>query len=428
MRTIGVAILGLGTVGGGTYDIITKSHQRILDVYDLDVNVVSVVDNNKTRLEQLGIPKELRAKNIMEVALSPDVDIVVETIGGCGVAKEFVIACLECGKTVVTANKEMVAKNFKQLHELAEKHNAGFYYEASCVGGTPVIRTIIDSMQGNEIQSITGIVNGTTNYILSKMSDEGKDYIEVLLEAQKLGFAELDPTADVEGFDAMYKLSILSSLAFNGEVSIDDIFREGISNLSKEDMAYGKELGYTAKLLAIGKRTEKGVELRVHPTFIKNSHQLASVKGSFNALQIVGDAVGDIMLYGRGAGALPTGSAIVSDVIFAAKNIEGTHYYPTLTKAYKNTKFEIAKDFESSYFLKIYVEDKAGVLAKVGELLADANVSITEVNQKSEMKNGYIPIIVTTHKTLESNIQKVIANAKNYEGIYSIASVIRIEK
>ncbi|MEG2116275.1 MAG: homoserine dehydrogenase [Clostridia bacterium] len=428
MRKIGVAILGLGTVGSGTYEILTKNRERMKQVYSYDVEVVAVMDKSEERLMALQIPEEKVAKSIMEIALNPEIDIVVEVIGGIGVAKEFVITCLEGGKTVVTANKEMIAKNFKQLHRLAKDNNAGLYYEATCVGGTPVIRTLIDSMQGNDIESLMGIVNGTTNYILTKMSDEGLSYEDALKEAQRLGFAEFDPSADVEGFDASYKLSILSSLAFNGEVSTDNIFREGISTIQKEDINYGKELGYTLKLLAIGKKTEKGIEARVHPTFIKNGNPLASVKGSFNALKIVGDAVGDIMLYGRGAGSLPTGSAIVSDILYASKFLDYGHYYPTETKAYKHNVFNFTNDFECSYYIRMLVEDKTGVLAIVGQLLAENDVSITEVIQKGEAPDGLIPIIITTHKTSESKIQNTLTNAKNYSQINKIVSVIRIEK
>lgn len=428
MRKIGVAILGLGTVGSGAYEILTKNVERFKRIYSCDVEVVSVLERSSERIKALQVPEEKVAKDIVEIALNPEIEIVVETVGGNGIAKEFVISCLEGGKTVVTANKEMIAKNFRALHKLAKNNNAGLYYEATCVGGTPVIRTLIESMQGNDVESLMGIVNGTTNYILTKMSDEGISYEEALKQAQQLGFAEFDPTADVDGFDASYKLSILSSLAFNGEISTDNIFREGISMIKKEDIAYGKELGYTLKLLAIGKKTEKGIEARVHPTFIKNSNPLASVKGSFNALKIVGDAVGDIMLYGRGAGALPTGSAIVSDIIFASKFLDSGHFYPTETKAYRETHFEFTNDFDCRYYIRMLVEDKAGVLALVGKLMAESDVSITEVIQKGEAPDGLIPIIITTHKTAESKIQNFIKNAKSHEQINDIVSMIRIEK
>ena len=427
MRRIGVAILGLGIVGGGTYEILSKNRQKMLDTYGFDVDVLAVMDKNQARLEELSIPQEAYAKSIMEIAMNPDIDIVVETIGGITVAKDFVIACLECGKTVVTANKEMIAKNFLLLNNLAKKNNAGLYYEASCVGGTPVIRTIMDSMQGNEIESIMGIVNGTTNYILSKMSEEGCSYDDALSQAQALGFAEFDPTSDVEGYDAMYKLSILSSLSFHGEVAINDILREGISTIQKEDIAYAKELGYVIKLLAIGKQTPTGIDTRVHPTLIKKKNPLASVSGAFNALKIVGDAVGEIMLYGKGAGALPTGSAIVSDILYASKFLDTHHFYPTTTRAFKKNVFKFATDFESSYYLRLLAEDKPGVLAQIGKYLSQEGISMKEVIQKGENADGLIPIVLTTHKTSEKKMKKVLKNLADYKCINQVAAVLRVE-
>lgn len=429
MKKVGVSILGLGTVGGGTYEILTKNREHIKNTYDIDVEVKAVLDNNEKRLDALNIPKEIRAKDIMEVVSNPEVDIVCELIGGVKIAKEFVETALSNGKTVVTANKELIAKNFVALNELAKEFQAGLYFEASCVGGTPVIRTITDSMQANNITELSGIVNGTTNYILTKMADENVSYENALKEAQSLGYAESNPSADVEGFDATYKLSILSSLAFVGAVDLKKVFRVGIKDIKVEDIAYGKDLGYTLKLLAIGKNDNGKVEARVHPTFIKNTNPLASVKGSFNALRIVGDAVGDIMLYGRGAGSLPTGSAIVSDIVFAAGKLDNVdHYYVTNTKEWKKNKFEFSTDFSSSYYLRLAVEDKPGVLAKVGMILAENNVSISEVIQKGFYDNGYVPLIITTHKTSESSMQKALSSISNNPMVKAVQALIRIEK
>ena len=427
MRKIGVAILGLGVVGGGTYEVLSKNRQKMANAYGFDVEVLAVMDKNIERLEQLSIPNEIYAKSIMEVAMNPDIDIVVETIGGISIAKDFVIACLECGKTVVTANKELIAKNFLELNSLAKKNNAGLYYEASCVGGTPVIRTIMDSMQGNEIESIMGIVNGTTNYILSKMSDEGCSYDDALSQAQALGFAEFDPTSDVEGYDSMYKLSILTSLAFNGEVAIDNIKCEGITNIQKEDITYGKELGYTIKLLAIGKKTPKGIDVRVHPTFIKIKNPLAAVDGAYNGVKIVGDAVGEIMLYGKGAGALPTGSAIVSDILFASKFLDGHHYYPTMSKAFKSAKFSFINDYDCSYYIRLLVADKLGVLGQVGKWLSTEGVSVREIMQKDKNADGLNTILLTTHQTTENKLNKAIKKLANYQDICTVGAVIRVE-
>ena len=282
VRKVGVAILGVGVVGGGTYQTLTEHHDFYLQTQKVDITVEAVLDRAVDRIKQLGIPDECVAKSIEEVIANPNVDIVIETIGGIGVAKDFVTAALREGKTVVTSNKEMICKFSHELEKIAKRNHCGLFYEASCVGGVPIIRTLLDGVQANKITSMMGIVNGTTNYILTKMTYEGADYAEVLKEAQKLGYAEANPTADVDGFDSTYKLSILSSMAFHTKVPYTKIFREGISNISTKDIAYGRALGYTLKLLAIGKNGDTGVEVRVHPTFIPNAHPLASVNDSFN--------------------------------------------------------------------------------------------------------------------------------------------------
>ena len=292
--------------------------------------------------------------NIAEVVSNPNVDIVVEVIGGVEPARSFVLAALHSGKSVVTSNKELFCKYWFELEKAAKRTNVGLYFEASCVGGVPIIRTLIDGMQANVVNNLTGIINGTTNYILTRMTREGLDYREALKDAQALGYAEKDPTADVEGYDATYKLSILASLAFHTKVPLDKIYREGITDISRQDIAYGEELGYVLKLLAIGKNDGEGnIEVRVHPAFIRKDHPLASVSDSFNAVFLKGDCVGDIMLYGRGAGALPTGSAIVSDVIYAA-----THSDPKYA-AFKNTQqaekgVRFVSDFKSRYLYPLY--------------------------------------------------------------------------
>lgn len=425
MKKIGVAILGLGVVGGGTYKILTGNKEYFKKTQGLDITVEAVLEKNLERAKALGIDKSIVAKNIEEVVGNSAVDIVVEVIGGITVAKAFVLQALKSGKTVVTSNKELFAKFWPELEEEAKKMNAGLFFEASCVGGVPIIRTLIDGMQANKILSLKGIINGTTNYILTKMANEGSSYEEALKEAQKLGYAEFNPTADVEGFDATYKLSILSSLAFNTKICIDNVHREGITEITKEDIAYGKELGYTLKLLGIGKNTENGVEVRVHPTFISNSNPLASVNDSFNAVHLVGDAVGEIMLYGRGAGALPTGSAIVSDVIFAAKH-DNYYYAPFKNNKEGNAKTKFVSDFTSQYFIRLSVKDAAGVLSKIAGLFAKHNVSIQQVKQVAG-KDGIVPVVIITHECQESMVNKSLDKIKEVNGVISVDSVIRLE-
>lgn len=429
MKKVGVAILGLGTVGGGTYEILTSKKQDFAVYQNLDVTVENVLEINDARVKQFNVDSAIVTKNIAEIVGNPAVDIVVEVIGGIEPAKTFILTALKHGKTVVTANKELIAKYWHEIEATAKANNAGFYFEASCVGGVPVIRTLTDSMQGNEIQSIKGIINGTTNYILTKMSDEGLEFNDVLKEAQGKGYAEANPSADVDGFDAAYKLSILSSLAFNTKVPLEKVYREGISNISKIDIGYGKEFGYTLKLLGIGKRSEKGIEVRVHPTFIKNSHPLASVKGSFNAVFLVGDNVGDIMLYGKGAGALPTGSAIVSDILFAATKTD--HYYvPFINSKEPSKDVKFSDDFLSEYYLRLKVKDKPGVLAKIAGVFGNHNVSINEVIQKENLLSGNnVTIILMTHRTNEKAINSATKELKKLESaVESIDAIIRVEK
>jgi homoserine dehydrogenase len=425
MKKAGVAILGLGVVGGGTYKILTDNKEYFKKTQGVDVTVECVLEKYVERAKALGIEEDRIASSIEEVVTNPNVDIVVEVIGGIEPAKTFVTKALKSGKTVVTSNKELFAKHWPELEAAAKKMNAGLFFEASCVGGVPIIRTLQDGMQANKIESIKGIINGTTNYILTKMAYEGSSYEEALKEAQRLGYAEFNPTADVEGFDATYKLSILSSLAFNTKVCIENVYREGITGVTKEDIAYGKDFGYTLKLLGIGKNTQKGIEVRVHPTFIKNDNPLASVNDSFNAVHLVGDSVGEIMLYGRGAGALPTGSAIVSDVIFAIKHDE--YFYANFDNSEKGNKAtKFATDFVSQYFIRLSVQDKAGVLSKISGAFAKGDLSIKEVKQVS-CDDGKAQIIIITHLCKESLVKKTLEKIANLEEVYAVNGMIRIE-
>lgn len=426
VKKVGVAILGLGVVGGGTYQTLVEHHDFYLKTQQVDLTVEMVLDKALDRLKALNVPQECIANSIQEVLANPNVDIVVETIGGIGVAKEFVTAALREGKTVVTSNKELICKYSHELERIAKHNHCGLYYEASCVGGVPIIRTLLDGLQANHIKSMMGIVNGTTNYILTKMTYEGANYEDVLKEAQRLGYAEANPTADVDGYDSMYKLSILSSMAFHTKIPYTKIYREGISNIDTKDIAYGRELGYTLKLLAIGKNTEKGIEVRVHPTLIPNAHPLSSVNDSFNAVYLTGDAVDDVMLYGRGAGALPTASAVVSDVIHAATHSE-IKYSTFKNTATADTGVKFVSDFTSAHYLRLAVEDKAGVLAKISGIFAKYNISIVEVSQKGSMEDGRVPLIIITHKTGENNIKNAVAKI-NASGLGEVQAVIRVEK
>ena len=452
MKRVGVAILGLGVVGGGTYKILTEHREFYQKTQNVDIEVENVLVRNREKALAMGVPEECIAGSIAEVIANPAVDIVIECIGGVEAAKDYVLAALHEGKSVVTSNKELICKYSHELERTARRNCCGLYFEASCVGGVPIIRTLLDGVQANCISEMMGIINGTTNYILTKMAEENEDYAAALKEAQKLGYAEADPTNDVEGFDAMYKLSILSSLAFHTKVPYTKVFREGISSVDKTDIAFGKQLGYTLKLLAIGKNTSKGIEVRVHPTFIKNSHPLASVHDSFNAVFLKGDAMDDIMLYGRGAGALPTGSSVVSDVIYAATHSDIKYStFKNTAAADKDTKF--VSDFSSAYYLRLSAADKAGVLAKVSGILARYGISIVELVQKgtsgleagteeeqvspvalededsacgTESEGEQVPLILITHVTTENAIRGAAAKI-DASGMAKVDTIIRVE-
>ncbi len=425
MKKVGVAILGLGVVGGGTYKILTEHSQFYKKNHGLEIVVESVLERNKERALSLGIEESKIAGSIAEICSNPEVDVIVEVMGGVEPAKSYVLAALNAGKSVVTSNKELYCKYSHELEKTAKKNHCGLFYEASCVGGVPIIRALTDNLQGNVIKSMLGIINGTTNYILTKMANAGASYGEVLEEAKKLGYAEANPSADVDGYDAVYKLSILSSLAFHTKVPYTEIYREGISEISSVDIAYGKQLGYVIKLLAIGKNTEKGIEVRVHPAFIKAEHPLASVNDSFNAVYLTGDSVEDVMLYGRGAGAKPTGSAIVGDIIYCATHPNFVYSpFENTEKADPATKF--IKNFESAYYLRIVAADKAGVLSKVTSILGKYGISMAQVIQAKEGAEGAVPLVIITHETYENSINKAVADINSASEIAKVAAVIRV--
>lgn len=425
MKKTGVAILGLGTVGGGVYKILTEKKEFFKKTQGLDVTVEGVLNRSKEKAEKLGIDSSVVAANIEEIISNPAVDIVVEAIGGVEPARTYVLKALLSGKTVVTSNKELFAKCGQELEAEAKKMNVGLFYEASCVGGVPVIRVLQDGMQANEISSIKGIINGTTNYILTEMAEKGSSYEAALKAAQELGFAEANPAADVEGFDAAYKLAILSSLAFGSRVSYTNVYREGISGIKKEDIAYGKDMGYTLKLLAIGKKEGDCIDARVHPAFIKNSNSLAAVGGSFNAVQINGDSVGEIMLYGRGAGEFPTASAVVSDVIFAAKHDEG--FYASRNDVDCIAEAKYASDFSTKYYVRVSAKDESGVMAKIASAFAKNGISFKEITQIPSA-DGRAEIIIVTHPCKESVMHKNIEKINAIEEVFGTESCIRIEE
>ncbi len=423
MKKVGVAILGLGVVGGGTARILIDRKEKIKEEYGVDATIVAALDRFPERVTNLGLSLDILASSIDDICNNPNVDIVVECMGGVEPAKTFLTKALEAGKSIVTSNKEMFSKSWPDLEKAAQKTGAGLYYEATTGGGMPIIRTMTTAMQANNILEIKAIINGTTNYILTRMTEENADYAAVLKDAQSLGFAEANPVADVEGYDSSYKLSILSSLAFNKRVPFELVFREGITKITAEDIKIGKEMGYIVKLLAIAKQVNGKIEARVHPVFLPKSHPLASVSGSFNAVFVVGDAVGDIMTYGRGAGALPTGSAIVSDIIYCARQVEHARY----SEMFNVMKEEdVIKDFESEYYVRLSVHDVPGVLADITAILKKYSISVQQIKQ--DKNNDIIPITFVTQKTHEFAMNSAVEEISKLPNIIKVENVIRVEE
>lgn len=424
MQTVKIGIMGMGTVGSGVYKVIEKEGFYIAHKENIRLEVKKVLALNYA----IDIPDEKKAADVEELAADPEISIVVEVMGGIEPARSFILKMLSAGKTVVSANKELISQYWPELERVAKENGAGLYFEASVGGGIPILRSVSDSLQANTITNVMGIINGTTNYILTKMCDEGGDYAEVLAEAQRLGYAEADPTSDVDGFDAMYKLSILASIAFHVRLPIEHIYREGIRGVSKKDIEYARSLGYTVKLLAIARREGELVQMRVHPTMIPLDHPLANVKGSFNAIFLTGSAVGDVMFYGRGAGDLPTASAVVSDVICAAKT--RVHKYVTFMneEARISPTLRFEKNWESRFYIRLTVKDRPGVLAKITTILGDDEVSLHSVLQRESKEGGLADITLVTHPARELHMRAALEKIGQLSDVERIASFMRVEK
>ena len=426
MEKVKIAILGFGNVGTGVWKILHENRKEIMkrSNYEIEVAKILVKDINKKR--DIDVPKGILTDNIDDIINDESIKIVVELIGGRKEAKEYMIRAMKAKKHIVTANKLVIANWSEELFKTAEEENVLFYYEASVAGGIPIIREINESLTANRIEQIIGIINGTTNYILSKMTMDGISFEEALKEAQEKGYAEADPTSDVDGFDAVYKLAIMSSLAFGTKVDHDCIYREGIRNISDIDIEYAKKFGYTIKLLAIAKEENNKLELRVHPTMIPSSHPMANVADAFNAIMIKGNAVGELMLYGKGAGDLPTGSAVVGDIISILRNNVTPSDARDLNDKADFKKVKKSEENESEFYIRLNVKDKAGVLGDTAKVFGNNNVSIVSVTQ-DVMLEDYVILAFITHKSEEKNIRNSLEKIKEFGNVNKIESIIRIE-
>ncbi|MBP3657632.1 MAG: homoserine dehydrogenase [Clostridia bacterium] len=420
METIRIGFLGCGNIGCGVYRLL-QTHGEAMRANEgvaFDIGAILVRDVAKKR--SWAIPASLLTDRAEDVLDNPDIAIVMEFMGGEQPAASYMIRALKAGKSIVTANKMALATHWDEIVSAARESGAGLYYEASVCGAIPIIRAINDSLQANRVTSLMGIINGTTNYILSRMSSEGADYARVLADAQRLGLAEPDPTADVEGYDAAYKLSILSTLAFHRHVPVDCVYREGITGISAIDVACGKEFGLTLKLLAVAKEENGVIQARVHPTFVPDHHPLASVSDAFNAVYVNGDACGEMMFYGRGAGDMPTASALVSDLIKAAK--AKRHELPAVHSAAER----MADDWTCVHFVRMMAKDEPGVLSKVAGQFADEGVSIASMVQKGRCNSdGRVQLVFLTHRASERSIRSALARIDG--DLASELHIIRVE-
>ena len=419
MKEVVLGLLGLGNIGGGVWDLIREFGAEIEKRTGLKLRVKKALVLDKKIHGGKEVPDEVLTTDRNDILEDSEIRIVCEFLGGEQPAASMMLRALETGKTVITANKMALSLHFDELRAMAQQTGAGLYYEASVGGAIPIINAIQSPLIANHIEQIMGIVNGTTNYILTRMASEGAEYEDVLKDAQRLGLAEPNPTADVEGYDAAYKLSILGSLAFHSRVFVENVYREGITNVSAEDIAFGREMGYVLKLLAIGKDNGKAIEARVHPAFLPADHPLARVDGSLNAVYLYGHSFKDMMLEGRGAGDAPTASAIVGDIIQAAQN--AVHPMPYL----REDPLPVADDWQSKYFIRMKAKDAPGVLAEVTGLLAGEGISVSAMLQKGAEPGGKATLIVITHIAPEKAVQRVVKSL-NPE-ICQVENVIRVE-
>ena len=434
MKPINVGLLGIGTVGGGTWEVLARNQEEITRRAGRGSIITKVADKDLDRARKITGGKAAVTADANEVVTDPDIDIVIELIGGYTVAREFVLKAIANGKHVVTANKALLAVHGNEIFAAAQKKGVMVGFEAAVAGGIPIIKALREGLTANRIEWIAGIINGTSNFILTEMRDKGLPFAEVLAQAQKLGYAEADPTFDIEGVDAAHKLTIMSAIAFGIPMQFDKAYTEGISKLTREDIRYAEELGYRIKLLGITRKTEAGIELRVHPTLIPERRLIANVEGVMNAVLVKGDAVGATMYYGAGAGSMPTASAVVADLVDITRlhTADPEHRVPHLAfqpDQLANTRILPMEEVVTSYYLRMRVADRTGVLADVTRILADGAISIDAMVQKEPSEGEeQVDIIMLTHETQEKNINTAIARIEGLPVVNGKVTRIRLEE
>lgn len=423
-RKIYAAILGAGTVGTGVYKLCQSMKDDVISKTGAELVVKKVLVRNLDK-DRDPIDRELLTDNWKDIIEDKDIEIVIELMGGTTPAKQYILEALEAGKQVVTANKDLLAEHGEEVMGMADKMHADLQFEAAVAGAIPIIRPLKQSMAGNNITEIIGIVNGTTNYILTKMTESGMNYKDALAKATELGYAEADPTADVEGYDAGRKMAIMSSIAFNSRVTFNQVYTEGITKITAEDIKYAKEFGYVIKLLGLARNTPDGIEVKVHPMLIDENHPLATVRDSFNAVFVHGEASDDTMFMGRGAGQMPTASAVMGDIIDVCRNIVHGSCGKIGCSCYKELPIKDISETKSKFFLRIEALDKQGVLANIASVLGNNDVSIAQVVQKSR-RDGVAELVIITDVVAEKNFNDAMTVFNGLSVVKEIAGVIRV--
>ncbi|WP_308634744.1 homoserine dehydrogenase [Paenibacillus silvisoli] len=427
MKPIKVGLLGLGTVGTGVVRIVEGHQSDLESQVGSPIVIEKVLVQNKNKSRSISIASDKLTEDVWEIIYNPDIDVIVEVMGGIELTKQYILEALSRGKHIVTANKDLMALHGPEILAKAQENGCDVLYEASVAGGIPIIRTLIEGFSSDRITKIMGIVNGTTNYILTKMSKEGAAYADVLKEAQELGYAEADPTSDVEGLDAARKMTILATLGFRANVALEDVDVKGISSISREDILYAKRLGYEVKLLGIAERQDDYISVSVQPTMVKLSHPIASVNGVFNAVYVYGEAVGETMFYGAGAGELPTATSVVADLVAVVKNLKLGVNGKQEQIAYKEKKLKTDEQIASKYFMLLHVADRAGVLARITQAFAEYEVSLESVLQQPNPNIQEAEIIIITHDANKAAANKVLKALESMDVVKQIKSVYRVE-
>lgn len=427
MKTIQVALLGFGTVGSGTFEVIMdRQREQFAHKVGADLVVKTVLVRHPDKYRDL-IPTQVQVTDdIDQILADEDIDIVVELIGGLEPAKTYILKALAAGKSVVSANKDLIAVAGREIYAAAAKAGKDFMFEAAAMGAIPIVHPLMEGLSANHIEEIVGIMNGTTNYILSKMAEEGWSYDQALAEATRLGYAETDPTADIEGLDAGRKVAILANLAFHCPAVFDDVYIEGITKVTSVDIAYAARFGYVIKLLGIANKQVEDVALRVYPALIDKRHPLASVSDSFNAAFVRGDAVDEAMFYGRGAGKLPTASAVVGDIIDISRNIVCGCEGRLGDSTYESCRFLPIDEVETPFFVRLTVKDSSGVLARIGQAFGDADVSIAQVVQETLSAHDLADLVIITHSVKERNFRQALTAIRNIAVVEKVESIIRV--